>query len=342
MKRILSLLLILVLLVSLVACTEKDPSKTKGTDATAPSESTVGFTAIVCEDSAGAPFSKLVWSGFERINEEFGTVIKFVEALDAAAYEQQLRSVAEQGANPVYCMFDAVSQIAIDISAEYPDTFFCLIDSNLETDSKNVLRIGADSYDPSFIGGVLSAMRTKTGKTAWVGCYDSDVVNRYRDGFMAGVAYANERFGTTVSVDVSHIGDAVDTVKGAEAAMIMIDRGADIVAQAANQAGIGVIRACEGAGVLCVGCDSWQGELSDSVFWTAIVGTDQAVYFTYVDFLAGKLESGRHIYGITNNTAIYDDRDYEKLSQEEKVIVDEIMTGVKEGTLDIYAYNPNT
>lgn len=344
MKRMLAFLLSLVMILAATACsshTSDTNNEEESTQSDIGQESGAGFTAIVCEDSAGAPFSQLVWSGFERIQEEFGTEIKFVEALEAAAYEQQLRAIAEQGANPVYCMFDAVSQIATDISAEYPDTFFCLIDSNLETDAPNVCRIGADSYDPSFIGGVLAAMRTSTGKVAWIGCYDSDVVNRYRDGFMGGVAYANEKFGLNVTVEVSHIGDAVDTVKGSEAAKIMIDRGADIVAQAANQAGIGVIRACEEANIPCIGCDSWQGDVSDVVFWTAIVGTDQAVYFTYEEFQSGNLDAGRHIYGITNGTAIYDDRDYEKLNDEEKAVVDEIIAGVKDGSLDIYSYNPN-
>ena len=349
MKKVFALALALIMLLSFVACAAPAAEEAPAAEAPAaeapaaeeaPAEGEKAFTAVIADDSFGAPFSQLVWSGFLRLQEEFGTDIKFVEALDAAAYEQQLRAIAEQGANPVFVMFDGLSQVAMDISAEYPDTFFVLLECNIPCDLPNVCHVAADAYDSNFIAGVMSAMRTEVGKLAWIGCYDSDVVNRYRDGYHAGINWANEKFGTSVTLDVSHIGDAVDTVKGAEAAKIMIDNGADIVAQAANMAGIGVINACQDAGVLCVGCDSWQGDKAECVFWTAIVAIDKAIYATYCDFLEDKLEPGVHTYAIHNGGAAYDERDYERATDEEKAIIDGIMADVKAGVLDIYSLNP--
>ena len=296
------------------------------------------FTCIVSESAMGAPFSQLVWDGFEKIEEKTGAKIQFVEALEAAEYEEQLRAMADLGANPIYSMFDAVNLVAAEIAPEYPDVHFILIDSNEEFNIDNVTNIIVDSFEPSFVAGVVAALTTKVGTVGWIGCLDIPVITRFYDGYAAGIKYANETYGLDVKVLKAIIGDSEDTVKGAETAKIMINNGADVIYQAANEAGMGVLQGCVEMGVKAIGVDQWQGFVDPLVFWSALISIDNAVEDSYTRFSGGELESGFINYGIETGSPIYADVDYDNLPDNIKEAVDTLMAGVREGTIDVFSY----
>lgn len=58
--------------------------------------------------------------------------IKMVEAMDKAEYPEQIRAMAQLGANPIYAMFDTVNEVVLDVADEFPDTKFYLIDCEME------------------------------------------------------------------------------------------------------------------------------------------------------------------------------------------------------------------
>ena len=68
------------------------------------------FTCLISEAPAGVPFTDLTWTGFEQIEQEYGASVKLIEALDKAEYSEQIRAMAEMGANPIYTMFDTVKR----------------------------------------------------------------------------------------------------------------------------------------------------------------------------------------------------------------------------------------
>ncbi len=352
MKKVFVLLLLsLIILLSFGSCvrqsaTDEDSATESGNTAEVTQTSAEpsadddsdSLICIVSESSQGAPFSQQTWKGFERIQSTYGTQIKFVEALEASEFETQLRTMAEVGAKVIFSMFDAVNLVAAEIAPEYPDVQFVLIDCNETFDIDNVTSIVVDSWEPSFVAGVVSALTTETGKLGWVGSLDIGVINRFYDGFVAGVDYANQTYGLDVTVEKTYIGSSEDTVKASEAAKLLINNGADIIYQTANEAGLGVIQACADAGVKCVGVDSWQGDVDDCVFWSALVAIEDGVFNTYTDYLDSGLESNSITYGIANGFPIYADVDYEKLPDDVKTAVDTVMDGVTAGTLDVFAY----
>jgi basic membrane protein A len=352
MKRFLAFILVAVMLFSAAACAAPaNVPETPDTEVPESEEPTAapeepaseepeaaGFTCIVSESAAGAPFSKLTWKGFEQIESETGTKVQFVEALEPAEFEEQLRAMADLGANPIYSMFDGVNLVAADIADEYPDTQFILIDSNEKQNQPNVTNIIVDSFEPSFVAGLVAAMTTKTGKVGWVGCLDIPVITRFYDGFAAGVKYANETYGLNVTSEKVYIGDAADTVKGAETAKLLIDKGVDVIYHAANEAGLGVIQACVEANVKCIGVDEWQGSINELVYWSALIAINDAVYDSYNRYVGGTLESGELSYGIKTGSPIYDQRDYDKLPDDVKAAVDTLMAGVNDGTIDVFSY----
>ncbi len=354
MKRILAILLAAVMIFSFAGCSNNEPNDDTSSDQSSVQsdvsdesgddsndgsiDDSENLICIVSESSQGAPFSQQTWLGFEMIQEAYGTQIKFVEALEASEYEVQLRAMAEVGAKVIFSMFDAVNLVAAEIAPEYPDVHFVLIDCNQTFDIPNVTSIVVDSWEPSFVAGVVAALTTETGVLGWVGSIDIGVITRFYDGFVAGVDYANQTYGLDVTIEKTFVGNSEDTVKGAEAAKILISKGADIVYQTANEAGLGVIQACSESGVKCIGVDSWQGDIDSCVFWSALIVIEQGVYNTYTKYLEGTLESGSINYGIANGFPIYADVDYNNLPDDVKAAVDTVMAGVADGSLDVFAY----
>lgn len=324
MKKVVSIVLVLFMVLGLAVMASVAEEK--------------DFICIVSESSMGAPFSQQTWLGFQNIAEAYGSDIKFVEALEASEYETQLRTMAEAGAQVIFSMFDGVNLVAAEIAPEYPDVNFVLIDCNSEFDIENVTCIVVDSWEPSFVAGVVAAMTTQTGVLGWVGSIDIPVITRFYDGYQAGVNYANEKFGLNVKTVKSIIGDSEDTVKAAECAKVCINEGADIIYQTANEAGLGVIQACADAGIKCIGVDKWQGDVDSCVFWSALVCIEQGVFNTYETYKNGTLEGGSIVFGIANGFPIYAETDFNALPENVQSAVAEVMAGVQNGTLDVFAY----
>ena len=335
MKKYLAALLACVLALSLAACGgQTEDSAGEAAD----SEEEKDFICIVSESSQGAPFSEQTWLGFTNVQADYGCDIRFVEALEASEYETQLRTMAETGADMIFSMFDAVNLVAAEIAPEYPDVRFVLIDCNTEFDIDNVTSIVVDSWEPSFVAGVVAALTTETGTVGWVGCLDIPVITRFYEGYAAGVDYANQTYGLNVQTEMTYVGSSEDTVAAAECTKMLADRGCDIIYQSANEAGLGVIQSCAELGVKCIGVDKWQGDVDPCVFWSALVCIEQGVYDTYEMYHDGTLEGGSITFGIANGFPIYADVDYEALPDNVKEAVDAVMDGVREGTLDVFAY----
>ena len=289
------------------------------------------FTCLISEAPAGVPFTDLTWTGFERIADEYGADVKLIEALDKAEYSEQIRAMAEMGANPIYTMFDTINEVAVELAPEYPDTMFCLIDSSLDTKYDNVANVYVDSLEPAFVSGFVAAKTTESGTIGWIGSLDIPVINRFRDAYLAGANYGNP----DVVVQTAYVGDDSDTVKAGEQTKIMVSPGADIIFQTANLAGLGVIQGCSDAGIKCIGVDEWQGDVDDCVFWSSLTDINGAVFDSFTAYKEGNFAAGKTNYGIETQSAIYDERDYDKLPDDVKSQLDELLEAVKSGSLDM-------
>ncbi len=297
-------------------------------------ENAVGteMAAMIISIAQGDPFLTLAFDGVEALAEEYGIEAKIIEALDKSEYSEQIRAMAETGANPIYVVWDDLAAEAIKIAPEFPDTKFIVVDCYETSDLENVKTIVVEPQEAAFVAGVVAAKTTQTGNVSWIGSADQPVINKFRAGFEAGVSYAAPQ----VTCESLYIGDANDPNKGGELTKQVIGKGADVVMHSANKAGLGVIRACEEAGVKAIGADEWQGEINeDIVFWSALKDITGAVYQSGKSVLDGTFTSGMDVYDIQSGVRIYDERDYEKLPEEVKAAVDEAVEKIKSGELEV-------
>jgi len=306
-----------------ISCGEKETSS---------KEESSEQIALLIPSPVGDPFIALCVRGLEKLAEETGADLKIIEALDKAEYEDQVRAMAELGSNPIYCMWGDLSEIALEVANEYPDTTFILADVYMATDEPNVSSISVDPYASAFIAGYVAANESDKKNVGFIAHADRPVSRRYRDGFKSGVRY----FDPSIKMNVAYIGNDQDPVKGQEVAKLMIqNNGVDIIFQSASRSGLGVIAGCEEMGVKCIGSDDYQGDISEYVFWSALKPFDEALYTEGKTVFDKTFVSGDKAYGLNDGLAMYDQRDFNDLSDTVKANVLDIEKGIKDGSLVI-------
>lgn len=300
----------------------------------APSEEADRTIGLLVPATVGDPFIALSIKGLDRLAEEQGATLRTVETLDSAEYEDQVRAMADMGANPVYLMWGDLSEIALRLAPEYPDTNFVLCDVDMQTSEPNVSSVSVDPSEAAFIAGVVAANNTTEKKVGFIAHADRPVSRKYRDGYINGVHYIDP----SIEVAVAYVGDDQDPVKGQEVAKLMIqNEGVDLIFQSASQSGLGVISGCEEMGIKCIGSDDYQGDVSDCVIWSALKPIDEALYMEGDASFKGTFKSGDKVYGLSYGLALYTDTEFNNLSADLQNTVTQVVNGINSGEIDVTA-----
>lgn len=308
---------------------EPKAEASKAEEAKADEKKVIG---LLIPSPVGDPFIALCVKGLQRLADEETAELKIVETLDKAEYEDQVRAMADMGANPVYTMWGDLSEIALRLAPEYPDTDFVLCDVYMETNEPNVSSVSVDPSESSFIAGVVAANNTENKKVGFIAHADRPVSRKYRDGFIDGVHYVDP----SITVSVAYVGNDQDPVKGQEVAKLMIqNEGVDLIFQSASRSGLGVIAGCDELKVKCIGSDDYQGDVGESVIWSALKPIDEALYKEGKASFAGTFEGGDKEYGLAQDLPMYTQQEFDKLPADLQETVKKIEGEIKDGTIDV-------
>ncbi len=169
-----------------------------------------------------------------------------------------------------------------DVVKANPDKKFLVVDTTIKdsednpVSQDNVYTMMFKEQESGFFAGLAAALSTRSGKVAVVNgiAYPSNV--NYEYGFMAGVNYANAKYGTTAeyvelpsyagtdlagnNVGGNYVGDFADEATGKVVGEALIGEGVDIIFVAAGASGNGVFTAAKeaqasGTFVNVIGCD---------------------------------------------------------------------------------------
>lgn len=309
------------------ASTSKTPASQPQTQAPAPKK-----IAVISPIPKGDPFIDLAYSGIEKLSEETGAEAKMIEALSKSEYVDQVRAMAELNYDAVFVFWGDLAAAVMTVAPEFPDVKFVICDTYVDEELSNVKSIVVEPAEASFIAGYVAAKTTESKKVAFIGSTDSPVINKFKIGFEQGVAYGDP----DVKLESTYIGTAEDPVKGQEIAKLVIGNGVDVIMQAANRSGLGVIKACEEMNVKAIGVDEWQGSINeDIVFWSALKDIAGSLYDTGKSVIDGNFTAGKTEYGIASGISMYDNRDYDKLPDALKAEVDQLVEDMKSGKIKV-------
>ena len=224
MKKVVTILLILGMMLSVVACapaaapaaTEPEATEAPATEATeAPAaeatEAPVALNIAMVTDVGNIDdksFNEFTWKGCSDWATENGMVANYYrpsEDSDEARIET-IKTAIDKGANVIVCPGYLFGATYKQLPQQYPDVMFLGIDLGLgdvPEPQANTALITYQEEQSGFLAGYAAVMDGYT-KLAFLGGIDVPAVIRYGFGFVQGANQAATELGNTADVSVKY------------------------------------------------------------------------------------------------------------------------------------------
>ncbi|MEO7103950.1 MAG: BMP family protein [Gemmatimonadaceae bacterium] len=206
------------------------------------------------------------YRGLLSIRDSLGARISNVQTQTPAEIDENFRQYGSQGYNLVFGHGFEYQDPAIRVAASFPKTVFA-ITSGSKT-APNVAAVEFAFSDGAYLAGIVAGATSHSGVVGTIGGTQlPPVVSAFR-AFEAGARSANPN----VKVLSAYVGNWDDASAAREQALAQIARGADVIFQNADAAGLGVFQAArQSTGVRVIGSNSDQNSVAPEVTLGSVV-----------------------------------------------------------------------
>ena len=284
-------------------------------------------------------FNESVHNGAQAFTKETGIEVREFEPQNDTQREQALRNLARRGQTPIVAVgFNQASALKT-VSAEFPKLHFVILDTVVE--APNVQSIVFREEQGSYLAGMLAALRSGTGKVGFVGGMDVPLIRKFACGYGQGARAANPKAEVFQNMTGSTPTAWNDPVRGAELTRSQIERGADVIFQAAGATGLGVLQAAADAGKYGIGVDSNQNHLHPGHVLTSMVKRlDVAVQKAFQEAREGRFKPGTRVLGLEDDgiSLAFDDTNAKIVTAEMRAKVDQARQDIVAGKIKVHDY----
>ena len=217
------------------------------------------------------PISDQSWNagayrGLMRIRDSLGAHVSHIQTKTPAEFDENFRQYGAQGYDLVFGHGFEFQDAAKRVSPEFPRTAYVV--TSATATGQNVAGIHFSFADASYLAGMIAGALTRSGVIGVIGGTELPPVKESFEAFEAGARRTNPH----VRVLTSYIGTWDDASAGKEQALAQITRGADVLFQNADAAGLGVFQAAkERPGVYVFGSNSNQNAVAPDVTAGSVV-----------------------------------------------------------------------
>ncbi|WP_305988864.1 BMP family protein [Roseibium sp. MMSF_3544] len=282
-------------------------------------------------------FNESAYNGVKRFAEKSGTAVREFELDRDSQSLQALRNYASRGAEPIVAIGFNQANALGQVAPTFPETDFAIVD--MVVDQPNVRSYVFKEQEGAYIAGLLAAMATESGTIGFVGGMDIPIIRRFLCGYKQGALAVNP----DITVLFNMTGDTpaafTDPVRGGELAIGQIQRGADVIIQAAGGTGLGVLQAAADSDVLGIGTDSNQNGLHPGKVLTSIrKRVDNAVYDSFQSAANGTFKPGIQVLGLAEGGMdwVLDENNASLISDEMKSAADTAVERISDGTIKVH------
>jgi basic membrane protein A and related proteins len=195
-----------------------------------------------------------------------GATVSHIQTKTPAEFEEQFRQYGNQGYDLVFGHGFEFQDAAKRVGPDFPRTIY--ITTSGSTSGANVAGIEFAFADASYLAGMAAGSLTKSNILGVIGGTELPPVKESFAAFEQGAKSVNPR----VRILTSYIGNWDDVSAGKEQALAQIGRGADVVFQNADAAGLGVFQAArETRNALVIGSNSNQNTVAPDVTIGSVV-----------------------------------------------------------------------
>ena len=289
-------------------------------------------------DKFDKSFNEAAYNGAQRWVAETGGSYIETKLQTEAQREQNLRKMAERGANPIVVLGFANASTLEKVAPDYPETNFAIID--IAVDEPNVKSILFADHEGSFIVGVLAGMASRTGTVGFVGGMDIPLIRKFACGYAQGVKKANPNAKVIQNMTGNTSAAWNDPVKGGELARTQVDQGADVIYAAAGATGLGVMQAAADAGVFSIGGGLNQNYLHPgSVLTSMLKRVDNATYEVFSAGVDG-FKAGTYVMDLATDGVGYavDSNNETLITNRMRAAADAARAEIIAGNLKVHDY----
>ncbi len=226
------------------------------------------------------------YAGLMRIKDSLGAEVSHIQTKTPAEFEENFRQYGAQGYSLVIGHGFEFQDAAKRVGPEFPKTIYITTGGN--STAANVAAMSFSFEEPSYLAGMVAGTVTKTGTVGCIGGTELPPVKASFAAFAAGVAAVNPK----AKVVTAFIGNWDDASAGKEQALAQIGRGADVIFQNADAAGLGVFQAAkEGKGIWVIGSNADQNNVAPAVtLGSVLIDVPHAFMVVAREVQTGKFE----------------------------------------------------
>ena len=290
MKKILALVLALCMIFALCACGQS----------AAPAASTKIKIGMVT-DVGGVndkSFNQTSWEGLQALAKEDSRFeVNYLESKTDADYQTNINTFIDEKYDLIISVGYMLADATRAAAEANPDQKFAIIDDDTCADLPNVACLMFAQEQASYLVGLVAGSVTESKTVGYVQGMVFPSMNKFGVGFISGVLAVCPD-ATVLQYNANNFGDIAG---GNTAAKDMITKGADVIYHAAGGTGMGVINACDEAGIWAIGVDTDQSNLApEHVITSAMKRVDVASQDISKAVKAETFEAGIHMYDLSN------------------------------------------
>lgn len=188
------------------------------------------------------------YQGLRLIEQELGAEVAYTENVPEADFEATFRQYAAAGYDFIIGHGNQFVPAAEKVAAEFPQIAFAVAGKY----GGNNTNLGALSFrhgEMAYLFGAIAAIKTKTQQIGYLGGADNasqqEAVTLYQRGMQAT--------NPAVTLTVDFVGDFTNAAKAQQLAQAQIAAGVDVIFVLAGEAGTGVHKQAEQAGIYTLG-----------------------------------------------------------------------------------------
>ncbi|MEW6623805.1 MAG: BMP family protein [Bacillota bacterium] len=302
-------------------------------------------------------FNQGTWEGVLKATSDFGLEKRYLKPAGTteADYIKEIGNLYDAGFKLIVCPGFKFETAIFQAQDKYPDAKFVLLDGYPHAGDwnpvvkENTVSIFFAEHESGFLAGVATALQLKDGEAGFIGGMEIPAVQKFNWGFQQGIQYANDNFGTNMSIKAENVvyqGSFDNVAAGQQLAAQMYDKGVKVVFTAAGGVGVGAIneaktRAKAGSEVWIVGVDVdqyaegiYEGNKS-IILTSAMKCIDQAAYDMIKAEKEGKFPGGEILTFSAQNDGIGIPAENPNLSKDVESKVAEVFAQLKSGSLKV-------
>jgi len=330
MKRQLSTVIHSLFALAIVACGGSARERTQSTGA----DSTAFKVALLTP----GPISDQAWNagayrGLTRIGDSLAAKTSHIQTKTPAEIEENFRQYGAHGYDLVFGHGFEFQDAALRVAPSYPKTVY-VATSGVKT-AANVAGIDFNFGDGAYLAGIVAGANTKTNILGVIGGTELPPVVQAFKAFEAGARSVNPK----IKVLTSYVGNWDDVSAAKEQALAQMGRGADMIFQNADNAGLGVFQAArERKTVRIFGSNSDQNTVAPEVTLGSVVIDLPHAFLTVAKEVRAKPFTG-HVFHLGAKQDVVKWVPNPTLAKEitpaTAALVDSIARGIRAGTFTV-------